>query len=74
MQVRHNITIDEDISKELEDVAKELGEKKSAIVEKALETYFDLLDLKLAKRRLGNLKKGRDRVHDAAEVWKKVGL
>ena len=74
MQVRHNITIDEDISKELEDVAKELGEKKSAIVEKALETYFDLLDLKLAKRPLGNLKKGRDRVHDAAEVWKKLGI
>ena len=74
MQVRHNITIDEDVSKELEDVAKELGEKKSAIVEKALETYFDLLDLKLAKRRLGNLKKGRDRVHDAAEVWKKLGI
>ena len=74
MQVRHNITIDEDISKELEDVAKELGGKKSSIVEKALETYFDLLDLKLAKRRLGNLKKGRDRVHDAAEVWKKLGI
>jgi predicted transcriptional regulator len=55
MQVRHNITIDEDVSKELESVAEELREKKSAIIEKALETYFDLLDLKLAKKRLADL-------------------
>ena len=67
MQVRHNITLDEDVSRELESVAEELGEKKSAIIEKALETYFDLLDLRLAKKRL-------DRVHDAAEVWKKLGI
>ena len=57
MQVRHNITLDEDVSKELESVAEELGEKKSAIIEKALETYFDLLDLKLAKKRLADLEK-----------------
>jgi predicted DNA-binding protein len=74
MQVRHNITIDQDVSKELESVAAELGEKKSAIIEKALEAYFDLLDLDLAKKRLVDLEKGRDRVHDAEAVWKKLGL
>jgi len=74
MQVRHNITIDEDVSKELESAAKELGEKKSALIEKALETYFDLLDLKLAKKRLEDLRTGRDRVHDAEGVWKKLGI
>jgi len=74
MQVRHNITIDEGVSKELESVAAELGEKKSAIVEKALEAYFDLLDLKLAKKRLAALEKGRDRVQDAEAVWKKLGI
>jgi predicted DNA-binding protein len=74
MQVRHNITIDEDVSRELESIAGELGEKKSAIIEKALETYFDLLDLKLAKKRLAELEKGRDRVHEAEDVWKKLGL
>ena len=51
MQVRHNITLDEEISQELETLAKELGEKKSNIIEKALTVYFDLLDLKLAKKR-----------------------
>jgi len=74
VQVRHNITIDEDISKELESVAEELGEKKSAIIEKALETYFDLLDLKLAKKRLADLEKGSDRLLDSEEVWKKLGI
>ncbi|OGD14763.1 MAG: hypothetical protein A2V76_11060 [Candidatus Aminicenantes bacterium RBG_16_63_14] len=74
MQVRHNITLDEDVSRELESVAEELGEKKSAIIEKALETYFDLLDLRLAKKRLADLEKGRDRVLDAETVWKKLGI
>ncbi|MBE3109178.1 MAG: CopG family transcriptional regulator [Acidobacteria bacterium] len=74
MQVRHNITLDEDVSRELDSVAEELGEKKSAIIEKALETYFDLLDLSLAKKRLADLEKGRDRLLDSEEVWKKLGI
>jgi len=74
MQVRHNITLDQDVSKELESVASELKEKKSAIIEKALEVYFDLLDLNLAKKRLANLEKGQDRLLDAEDVWKKLGI
>ncbi|MGZ7044980.1 MAG: CopG family transcriptional regulator [Candidatus Aminicenantales bacterium] len=74
MQVRHNITLDQDVSKELESVARELKEKKSAIIEKALEVYFDLLDLNLAKKRLAGLEKGRDRLLDAEDVWKKLGI
>jgi predicted transcriptional regulator len=74
MQVRHNITLDEDVSRELDSVAEELGEKKSGIIEKALETYFDLLDLKLAKKRLADLEKGSDRLLDSEEVWKKLGI
>jgi len=74
MQVRHNITLDEDVSRELDSVSEELGEKKSAIIEKALETYFDLLDLKLAKKRLADLEKGSDRLFDSEEVWKKLGI
>lgn len=74
MQVRHNITIDQDVSRELESVARELGEKKSSIIEKALEVYFDLLDLKLAKKRLKDLESGRDRLLGHEEVWKKLGI
>ena len=74
MQVRHNITLDQDVSKELESVAAELKEKKSAVIEKALEAYFDLLDLKVAKKRLADLEKGRDHLLSSEEVWKKLGL
>jgi len=74
MQVRHNITIDQDVSKELESMAKELKEKKSTIIEKALEAYFDLLDLKVAKKRLADLEEGRDRLINAEDVWKKLGI
>jgi len=74
MQVRHNITLDQDVSKELENLARELKEKKSSIIEKALEVYFDLLDLNLAKKRLANLEEGRDRLLDAEDVWKKLGI
>lgn len=74
MQVRHNITLDEEISKELETVARELGEKKSSIIEKALTVFFDLLDLKLAQKRLKSLEEGKDRIIDAEEVWKELDI
>ncbi len=74
MQVRHNITLDEEISRELDTLAEELGEKKSTIIEKALTVYFDLLDLKLAKKRLKELEDGRDKLVDAEEVWKELDI
>jgi len=74
MQIRHNITLDEEVSKELDSVSKELGEKKSKIIEKALTVYFDLLDLKLAKKRMKELEEGRDKLIDAEEVWKDLGI
>jgi len=74
MQTRHNITLDEEVSKELETMAEELGEKKSKIIEKALTVYFDLLDVKLAEKRMKELEKGRDKLIDAEEIWEKIGI
>ncbi len=74
MQVRHNITLDEEVSRELETMARELGEKKSFIIEKALTAYFDLLDLKIARQRLKDLEKGKDKVIPAEKVWKELGI
>lgn len=74
MQVRHNITLDEEVSQELETTARELGEKKSYIIEKALTVYFDLLDLKLAKKRMKDLEKGKDVALDAEKVWNTLGI
>jgi predicted DNA-binding protein len=74
MQVRHNITLGEDISQELDAIANELGEKKSSLIEKALTVYFDLLDLRLVQKRMKELREGRDRIIDAKEVWKEIGI
>ncbi len=74
MQTRHNITLDEEVSKELETMAEELGEKKSKIIEKALTVYFDLLDVRLAEKRMKELEKDGDKLIDAEEVWKKLGI
>jgi len=74
MQIRHNITLDEDISRELETIAGELGEKKSSVIEKALAVYFDFLDLKLIQKRMKDLKEGRDTIIDAGKVWKELGI
>jgi predicted transcriptional regulator len=74
MQTRHNITLDQDISRELESIAGELGEKKSTIIEKALTAYFDLLDLEIVRKRIKDVEEGRDRIMDAEEVWKRLGI
>lgn len=74
MQVRHTITLDADVSQELDTIANELGEKKSYIIEKALTVYFDFLDLKLAEKRMKELEKGKDKLLDADEVWKHLGI
>jgi len=74
MQVRHNITLNDDISRELETIVSELGEKKSSIIEKALTVYFDFLDLKLVQKRLKDLSEGRDSIVDAKEAWKELGI
>jgi len=58
----------------LDAISNELGEKKSSIIEKALTVYFDLLDLKLVQKRMKELKEGRDRIIDAKEVWKEIGI
>jgi len=74
VQTRHNITLDQDISRELESIAGELGEKKSTIIEKALTAYFDLLDLEIVRKRIKDVEEGRDRIIDAEEVWKRLGI
>lgn len=74
MHIRHNITLDEEVSRELDSLAKELGEKKSYIIEKALTVYFDLLDFKVAKKRMKDLEEGRDELVDAEEVWKELDV
>ncbi len=71
---RINITLPGSISEELNHVAKELNDKKSSIIVKALELYFDELDIVIAETRLKELEEGNEELVQAEEVWKDLGL
>jgi RHH-type rel operon transcriptional repressor/antitoxin RelB len=67
-------TLDQDIIDELNTVSAELEEKKSHIVEKALTFYFDLLDIRMADKRMNDVKTGKSKLLPAKDVYKKLGL
>jgi len=72
--VRLNISLDEEIVKELNNIAKELGEKKSHIIRDALMYYFDYLDIKIAEKRLKAIEEGKPKLIPFEEVKKQLGL
>jgi len=67
-------TIDRNILTELDSIAKELGHKKSHIVEEALELYFDTIDTLIADKRLDGLENGTETTIAAEDVWKDLGI
>jgi predicted DNA-binding protein len=67
-------TIDKNILLELENIALELGQKKSHIVEQALEMYFDAIDTVIADKRIEALARGEEVTVSAGSVWKDLGL
>lgn len=71
---RLNITLPESLANELNQVSEELPEKKSRIISKALELYFDELDGFIAEKRLTDLQKGKTEAIPAEEVWAELGL
>ncbi len=74
MVKRLNITLDKEVAEELELISKELGEKKSKLIEKALTFYFDYLDVKIAENRLEKLEKGETESIPAQKVYDELGL
>jgi len=69
-----SITLDNEVMMELNAIAKELNEKKSHLIENALMIYFDILDEKLADKRLRELESGAVKAIPAQDVWKELGL
>ena len=67
-------TLDKDVIDELDYIAAELKEKKSRIVEKALTLYFDALDIKIADKRMQDVKEKKSKLIPADEVYKNLGL
>ncbi len=71
---RMNITLPDFISEELNQVSEELQTKKSHIIAKALELYFDELDLQIAEKRLKEAKENKDELIPAEKVWQELGI
>lgn len=72
--VRLNISLDENLARELNEIAKELGEKKSHIIRDALMYYFDYLDVKIAEKRLKEIEEGKEELIPAEKVFEELGL
>ncbi|SFV58986.1 hypothetical protein MNB_SM-4-974 [hydrothermal vent metagenome] len=73
-KVRSTFTISDFMIDELNSVSRELDEKKSHIVEKALSMYFDVLDERLADKRLKDLDQGKEKITPADEFFKDLGI
>ncbi|MRI58663.1 MAG: CopG family transcriptional regulator [Epsilonproteobacteria bacterium] len=71
--VKSTFTLPDALWQELDEMAKELGKKKSHLVSEALEYYFDMLDLRLAKKRSQELKEGKETI-SFEEIAKEYGL
>jgi predicted DNA-binding protein len=72
--VKSTFTLPDNITNELNDIAAELGEKKSRIVANALDMYFDHLDLKIAKQRSEAIKRGEVQTLSGEEMRAELGL
>ena len=61
-------TLPVSLLQELDELAKALGKKKTAIVTEALEMYLDMYDIKEAEHRL------KDETVDAETFFKELGV
>jgi predicted DNA-binding protein len=66
--------LSEELDRELDSAARHLGDKKSAIVSKALSFYLDYLDLDLAKERARKYERGEDKGLSAEQLRTELGL
>lgn len=73
-KIRSTFTVSDFIIDELNSVSKEMNEKKSHIVEKALSMYFDYIDETIADKRLDELAEGKEKTVPADKVFKELGI
>ena len=68
------ISMDKDLAEELSNLSELLKIPQSEIVEKALDFYFDYLDLTVAEKISKEIEEGKMKVYDAEEVFKELGI
>jgi len=73
-RIKTTFTLDEQIVNELETFAHGLSKKKSHIIETALTLYFDMMDVKLAKKILQDIKDNKEELFTEEEALKELGL
>ena len=71
---KSTFTLPEFIVEELDDMANELGMKKSHMVSEALSQYFDRLDLEVALKRSEEIKQGLSKTITLDEIKKELNL
>ena len=69
-----SVTLPPNIADELSHLATELNEKKSHIIEEALSYYFDVLDTRLAEKRLQEIEDGTVKTVSGDDVFKALGI
>lgn len=72
--IRLNITLPRKLADELTSVSIEIQDKKSRIITRALELYFDELDTVLAENRLDEIGDNISETIPAKDVWQELGL
>lgn len=70
---RINITLPKTLEDELTSVSKELNDKKSHIIARALNLYFDELDTIIADKRYKKYKEGKSKTYTLSDLEKVIG-
>jgi len=69
---RINITLPKTLEEELNSVSKELNDKKSHIIARALNLYFDELDTLIADKRYKEYKEGKSKTYTLSDLEKVI--
>jgi len=71
---RITITLSDEKYEEINNVSRELNEKKSRLISKALDMYMDYLDLKLAVKRAEDYEEGNSKAYSIEEARKVLSV
>ena len=70
-----SLQLPEEVSKQLEELARRTGRSESSIILEALQEHLENLeDLYLAEQALEDIRAGRSKTHPLEEVMKEYGL
>ena len=69
-----NIRLDENLLRELDGYGRELERTRTYLIEKAINSYFDVLDEIVADNRIDEVKRGSMEVMSLKEVAEKLDL